>query len=145
MAIDTTLPGLFLLSFGAATLLPLGSEWLLAALVIKGEPLFACIATATLGNTLGALTSYLIGRSGSGWLMQHLLHTSAKQRQRAERWFSRYGSWALLFSWLPVVGDPLCLAAGVLRIPAWTFLVPVATGKLARYLAIAWLAVKSGL
>lgn len=129
---------LFLLGFLAATLLPLGSEWLLTALLAEGlEPLLL-VGVATVGNTLGALATYAIGLWGGPWLVERLLRVDARARQRAERFFARYGSWSLLFSWLPVVGDPLCLVGGVLRIRWPVFLLLVAFGKYLRYQLLAW-------
>jgi membrane protein YqaA with SNARE-associated domain len=130
---------LFLLSFCASTLLPIGSEWLLVVLLLKGgEPLTA-VAVASLGNSLGALTSYLIGLFSGRWLSENLLGISQKQQQRAGVWFARYGSWALLFSWLPLVGDPLCLVAGMLRHEFLKFILLVTAGKTARYALVATL------
>jgi len=131
-------PALFLVSFLAATLLPLGSEWLLAALLLKGfDPIFS-VALATLGNTLGGLTSYAVGLWGGSLLVRRVLGVEERARLRAERLYDRYGSWSLLFSWLPLVGDPLCVVGGVLRVALPRFLILVALGKLARYLAVAW-------
>ncbi|MBE0599134.1 MAG: DedA family protein, partial [Desulfuromonadales bacterium] len=110
------LPALFVLSFLAATLLPLGSEWLLAALLLKGvDPLWS-VTLATAGNTLGAMTTYAIGVWGGPLLIGRLLRIDLATRQRAERFYHRFGSWSLLLSWLPVIGDPLCLVGGVLRV-----------------------------
>jgi len=133
------LPALFLLSFAASTLLPLGSEWLLVAMLASGNEPLACLLVATLGNTLGGLTNYLIGLFGGDWLCHGLLHISTRQQQRAARWYQRFGVWSLLFSWLPVIGDPLCLLAGIYRLPLPWFILLVATGKGARYLALAGL------
>jgi len=133
---------LFLLSFLAATLLPLGSEWLLIALIIKGLDPLMLVLVATSGNTLGACSNYLIGRLGSNFLMAKFLHLGADDRERAERLFSRYGSWCLLLSWLPVVGDPLCLVAGMMKIAISRFTLLVATGKLARYALVTWAALE---
>ncbi|MCM2265464.1 MAG: DedA family protein [Desulfuromonadales bacterium] len=131
-------PALFLLSFLAATLIPLGSEWLLIALIIKGfEPSLA-VTVASAGNVLGACTSYLIGIYGSAYLTERVLRMNAADRGRAERFFSRYGCWSLLLSWLPVVGDPLCLVAGMMKVPIARFVLLVLTGKAARYAAVAW-------
>ncbi len=130
---------LFLLSFCASTLLPLGSEWLLVALLLNGSNPTGSVLIATLGNSLGAVTSYLIGRCGSDWLLTRLLRIDQAQQQRAQRWFNRYGSWALLLSWLPVVGDPLCLVSGSLRTPLGRFALLVTTGKGLRYASVALL------
>ncbi len=131
--------GLYLLSFLAATLLPLGSEWLLVTLLLKGLPAPTLIAVATLGNTLGACTTYVIGRWGSDCLERRVLRIDNLQRARAERFYRRFGCWSLLLSWLPVIGDPLCLVGGLLRVPFRYFLPLTAAGKFGRYLALALL------
>jgi len=135
-------PSLFLLSFLASTLLPLGSEWLLAAMLLQRHDPLTAVLVATTGNYLGACTSYWIGIFGGSLLAEKVLRIDASARARAERFFGRYGSWSLLLSWLPVVGDPLCLAGGLLRIPYLRFSLLVATGKLARYATVAWLTLK---
>ncbi len=135
-------PSLFLLSFLASTLLPLGSEWLLIAMVVRRYDPLTVVLVATTGNYLGACTSYLVGVYGGNLLAEKFLRIDGAARERAERFFSRYGSWSLLLSWLPVVGDPLCLAGGLLRIPFVRFSALVATGKVARYGVVAWLSLK---
>lgn len=135
-------PSLFLFSFLASTLLPLGSEWLLAAMLLQRHDPLTVVLVATTGNYLGACTSYWIGIFGGSLLAEKILRIDAPARARAERFFGRYGSWSLLLSWLPLVGDPLCLAGGLLRIPYLRFSLLVATGKLARYATVAWLTLK---
>lgn len=133
------LPALFALSFLASTMLPLGSEWLLVAMVVQKHDPVMTVMVATAGNYLGACTSYAIGIYGGDFLIRKLLRISDTERCRAERFFRRYGSWALFFSWLPVIGDPLCLAGGVLKVPFSRFSLLVASGKALRYSAVAWL------
>jgi membrane protein YqaA with SNARE-associated domain len=133
------LPALFLLSFIAATLLPLGSEWLLMALLANGHPPLTCVLVATVGNTLGAMTSYIIGYYGADWFATKVLRISTAQQDQAERWYRRFGTWSLLLSWMPVVGDPLCLLGGFYRVRCSWFLLLVAAGKGLRYLTIAGL------
>ncbi len=130
-------PALFLLSFLASTLVPLGSEWLLAVLLLHGFDASVVVLVATVGNSCGALTTYALGWWGGPFLVQRLLRISPESQQRAEQTFTCFGSWALLFSWVPVLGDPLCLAGGVLRVGLWRFLVLVAFGKFVRYLVVA--------
>ncbi len=137
-------PALFLTSFVASTLLPLGSEWLLAALLLQGGDPALGVAVATAGNTLGALTTYAVGLWGSPLFLDRLLRIDAPARERAEGFYRRWGRWSLLFSWLPVLGDPLCLAAGVLRVGFFPFLLPVAFGKFGRYLVVALLSLQGG-
>ena len=131
---DWTLFGSALLS---STLFPGGSEALLLYRLHQGADPLETVATATAGNVLGSLTTYGMGRFGRRAMQRR----SAKTEQhvaRAERWFARFGRPALLLAWLPVVGDPLCLVAGVLRVGVASFLVLVTLGKLARYAALAW-------
>ena len=130
-------PALFLLSFLASTLVPLGSEWLLAALLVNGFDPSIVVAVATVGNSSGALTTYAIGLWGGPFLVQRVLRVSPESQQRSEQYFVRYGSWALLLSWVPILGDPLCLVAGVLRTGFWRFIVLVSVGKFVRYLLVA--------
>jgi membrane protein YqaA with SNARE-associated domain len=118
---------LFASSFLAATLLPGGSELVLAGVLhLNPQQYWAALGVATLGNTLGGMSSYLIGRIIP---------------QRAElkgiKWIQRYGSPVLLAAWVPIIGDPLCVAAGWLRINPWLAALFMAIGKFARYLAIA--------
>jgi membrane protein YqaA with SNARE-associated domain len=133
-------PALFLLSFLASTLIPLGSEWLLVALIVQGFAPLPVVLVASAGNFLGACTSYAIGFCGSAFLTARLLRMGQAERLRAERFFTRYGVWSLLLSWLPVVGDPLCVVAGMMKVGFGRFALLVVTGKAARYAAVAWAA-----
>ena len=132
---DWTLFGSALLS---STLFPGGSEALLLYRLHQGADPLTTVATATAGNVLGSLITYAMGRFGRVAVARR----SAKTEQhvaRAERWFARFGRPALLLAWLPVVGDPLCLVAGALRVGVGSFVVLVTLGKLARYAALAWM------
>ena len=126
---DTSLAALFLAAFVSATVLPANSEIVLAA-VLKAHPerAFAALFLATLGNTLGGLTTYGIGR---------LIPQGKPHSPRLIAILRRHGAWALLLSWVPVVGDALCAAAGWLRVPVLAATLAMAVGKLARYLAVA--------
>jgi membrane protein YqaA with SNARE-associated domain len=132
-------PALFLLSFLASTLIPLGSEWLLVALLLQRYDPVTTVLIASAGNYLGGCTSYGIGLWGGPWLIRKLLQVDEATEQRAAQLYARYGSWSLLFSWLPVVGDPLCLVGGILEVGFARFSLLVFSGKLARYAAVAWL------
>ncbi len=127
---------LFAVSFLAATLLPLGSEWLLVAMLVNGSDPLASVAVATCGNSLGAGTNYLIGYRGGDWLNRKLLHLNPQRLEQARRWFKRYGSWTLLLSWLPVIGDPLCLVSGMLKTSLLRFTLLVVCGKGLRYYSL---------
>jgi membrane protein YqaA with SNARE-associated domain len=134
--IDHGYLALFILSFLASTVIPLGSEWLLAALIVKGFEPAAAIGVAAIGNTLGACTTYFIGLYGGDFLIRKIAKIDDHSRERAERIYSRYGSWSLLFAWLPVIGDPLCLIGGVLKVRFVLFTILVFAGKLTRYIAV---------
>lgn len=117
--------------FLSATLLPGSSEAaFIATLSLHQYSLYIVILVATIGNTLGGLTNYWIGL----WLPNRAVH---HQGHRVMNWLNRYGYWALLLSWLPVVGDPLCLAAGWLKMRFGPALLMIALGKAARYLLLA--------
>jgi len=127
----TSLWTLFASSFLAATLLPGGSEAVLfGVLKLHPEQLWPALAVATLGNTLGGLSSYLIGRV--------IPHRAALKGLAA---IQKYGSPALLLSWVPFIGDPLCVAAGWLRLNPWLSALFIALGKFARYLVVGVLTV----
>ena len=132
-------PGLFLLAFLAATILPLGSEWMLATLLLVGHDPVVSVIVATVGNSLGALTTYAIGVWGGPWLIERVLRVDPSRREQAERFYARYGIWSLLLSWLPVVGDPLCLVGGLMRVPLLHYVILVTIGKYVRYQTIAWM------
>ena len=134
-----SLSQLFVLSFLAATILPIGSEWLLLVMVMHGFSLPSVVITATVGNYLGACTTYLIGIWGSDFIIRTILRISDRQLERAENLYQKYGSWSLLLSWLPVVGDPLCLIGGVFRISIFRFSFLVFVGKFFRYAILALL------
>ena len=134
------LPALFGISFLAATILPVASEWLLVALIAGNANLPIAVAVATTGNTLGAITTWSIGMWGGTRIITDWLRIKENDRLRAQRWYRRWGSWSLLMAWAPVIGDPLCLAGGLLKVPFWRFALLTAAGKAARYGAVAWAA-----
>lgn len=135
--INYGLPALFVVSFLAATLIPVGSEWLLVAFIIKTGNIESAVTVATLGNYLGACTTYFIGAWGSVFLIKKVLGMDENKLNRATHFYNRYGSWSLLFSWVPIIGDPLCLVGGVLRLNFVLFSLFVFAGKLARYSIVA--------
>lgn len=139
LLLEYGLTGLFILSFLAATFLPVVSEAALGALILAGMDPYACVAAATVGNTLGAMATWGIGRWGSEPFLTRMLRLSAAQRERAVRLFARYGSWSLLLAWTPILGDPLCAVAGLFGLSLKRFVPPVLLGKLARYAALAYL------
>jgi membrane protein YqaA with SNARE-associated domain len=130
--------GLFLTAFIAATILPVQSEAVLAALMVSGRYSdVGLIGVATLGNTLGAVVNWIMGRGIERYRNSRWFPVSDKQLERAQVGFQKWGQFALLLSWLPIVGDALTVVAGVARLPLWRFLLIVGAGKLARYLVVA--------
>lgn len=141
---DTIAPlSLFILSFLAASLLPLGSEWFLIYLLSQGNssPLLL-VSIASVGNYLGAATNYFLGSGGSTFITKKIIRVNDQQLIRAKTIWAKYGSWSLLFSWLPIVGDPLCLIAGLLKMPFIKFSILVFLGKLCRYSIVAVIALQ---
>ncbi len=130
---------LFLSAFLSATLLPGSSEALLLLRLQNGAEAAPLLVVATLGNLLGSLTTYLLGRAGNAMVHARWLRIDETDMARAERWFGRWGRSSLLLAWLPIVGDPLCLIAGLMRVDPVSFVLLVGAGKLARYASLIWL------
>ena len=129
----------FIVSFLSATILPLGSEGLLLYYANDATlSVFSLWFWASLGNTLGGFSNWLLGLYLVRFQHKKWFPVKVKTRQKAERFFNRYGFWSLLFTWLPVVGDGIALVSGVLRTPIWYFLPLVFIGKAARYALILW-------
>jgi membrane protein YqaA with SNARE-associated domain len=127
---------LFVSAFAASTILPMSSEAVLGALAVAGTTdVWVLFGVATAGNTLGAVANWVLGRYAATWRTR-LTSLDEAKFQRASRWFNRWGIWCLLLSWLPVIGDPLTLVAGVLRTAFIPFVLLVLVGKAARYVAI---------
>ncbi|WP_340161855.1 YqaA family protein [uncultured Hoeflea sp.] len=129
---------LFLAALLAATLIPAQSESVLGGLVVLGEqPVVALVAVASLGNILGSVLNWLIGRGVENFRDRKWFPASQAQLERAQRQYQRFGYWSLLLAWVPVIGDPLTLVAGIMREPLWRFLILVSIGKVGRYIALA--------
>ena len=123
--------GLFLTSFAAATLIPMPSEAALYGyLMLHPDDAGLAVATATAGNTLGGMTTYVLGR---------VFPKSSKLNSKALAWTRRFGAPITFFAWLPFAGDVLAAAAGWLRIKWWAALAFMAAGRLARYVAVVFL------
>jgi membrane protein YqaA with SNARE-associated domain len=140
----TAYAGLFFSALIAATLLPMQSEAVLAGLIVasKQSPVLL-IVVASLGNILGAVINWLMGRGIERFKDRTWFPAKGAVLERAQNWYSRYGKWSLLLSWLPIIGDPLTVIAGVMREPLRTFIVLVAIGKITRYIFIAAVTLKA--
>ena len=129
---------LFASALISATLFPLGSEALLIYDIKEGYNLYLLIAVATIGNTLGSVINYFLGLKGEEYLISKNF-LKEKFIIKSKYYFDKYGSISLLFSWLPIIGDPITFVAGILKYDFKKFLVLVFIAKLSRYLVIAWL------
>ena len=134
------LGGLFLAAFAAATLIPAQSEAVLVALILSAnQPVWLLLLVATVGNVLGSAVNWAMGRFLFRFAGRRWFPASVTQIDRATGWYARWGHWSLLASWVPVIGDPLTLVAGVLREPFGRFLLIVTLAKGGRYLVLAWI------
>lgn len=130
------LPAVFIVAMVSATLIPMGSEPVLFAYVsLKPDDYWLAIAVATVGNTIGGMINWWLG------LLARNTYESLKGKtnSRAQVWLEKRGPPMLLLSWLPAIGDPLCLVAGWLRFNWLQCLIYMAIGKLLRYIILTWL------
>ncbi|MBU0462521.1 MAG: DedA family protein [Proteobacteria bacterium] len=130
--------GLFLASFLAATILPFSSEVVLGVLLSHDFSPYVTVFVATTGNVLGSVLNYGLGVLGSQILLNKLFGISTLEIGKAENRFKKYGVFSLLFAWVPIIGDPLTVAAGILKINFVLFLLLVTVGKFLRYVFVAW-------
>ncbi len=131
--------GLFVAAFLAATILPLSSEIVLTALLHIGLPPTTLVIVATTGNVVGSLINYAIGYWAGKKLAKRWLKVSDDDFRQSKQRLEKYGLFSLLFAWVPVVGDPLTVIAGVLRIKLVWFIILVTAGKLSRYIVITYI------
>ncbi|WP_027159569.1 YqaA family protein [Methylobacter luteus] len=129
--------GLFISAFISSTIAPGGSEAVLAYMVAEGSyKIEQLVMIATIGNTLGAMTTWGLGLLAAKKIPVATL--LSEKKQKALDVVRRRGVWALFFSWLPLVGDALCFAGGWLKLPLIPACLIILLGKFARYAAIAW-------
>ncbi|TCB52051.1 DedA family protein [Acinetobacter sp. ANC 4779] len=128
---------LFISAFGAATLLPLQSEGVLLALLAGGShSVIGLLFFASLGNILGSCVNWWLGFQIEHYKDKKWFPVSAQQMLKAQGIYQKYGYWSLLLSWVPIIGDPITLIAGLLRQNFWRFLGIVSIAKVGRYLFI---------
>lgn len=133
----TSYLGLFLAAFAAATLLPMQSEAALVAMLVSGHYLPVLLVTvATAGNVLGSVANWVFGRGIEHFRHKRWFPVSEAKLEKAQVMYRRYGYWSLLLSWVPLIGDPITLMAGVMREPFWRFLLLVILAKGGRYLVL---------
>ena len=130
--------GLFFAALLAATILPLQSEWLLVGLLIADEqPVWLLLTVATAGNVLGSTINWWLGKYLEKFQDRRWFPLTPTKLQQAIIWYQKYGRWSLWLSWVPIIGDPLTVVSGLMRVPMVSFLVIVTLAKLARYLLVA--------
>jgi membrane protein YqaA with SNARE-associated domain len=138
-----TLLSLFAVAFASATILPLQSELMLSALIVgKQHPLAALLLFAGTGNTLGAAVNWWLGRKIETYKDRPWFPVSPEKLAAAQARYRRFGKYSLLLSWLPVGGDALTVAAGLMREKLPVFLAFVAIAKFGRYFVLAWLVIR---
>ena len=131
---------LFIISFLAATILPFSSELTLAGLMLTSSyDNLLLLVVASLGNILGSVVNWILGFYSRNLSTKKWFPFKDKQIEKSSKWFNKFGRWSLLFAWVPIIGDPLTLAAGLLRVKFIEFLILVTIGKVSRYLVIFYL------
>lgn len=127
---------LFFSAFISATLFPLGSEALFIYDINEGYNIYLLLFFATIGNSLGSIFNYFLGLKGEKYLIRKKL-LSEKMILKSKNYFDKYGFYCLLFSWLPIIGDPLTFVAGILKYDLKKFVIIITLAKFLRYLFIA--------
>ena len=131
---------LFTISFLAATILPLSSEFMLAGLIATSNyDNLLLLIVASFGNVLGSIINWILGFYSRNLTIKKWVPFKGKQIENSSRWFNKFGKWSLLFAWVPIIGDPLTLVAGLLRVKFIEFLILVTIGKVSRYFLIYYL------
>lgn len=139
----TSYLGLFLAAFGAATLLPMQSEAVLVGMLLSDRYVISILlAVAIVGNVLGSVLNWVLGRCVERFRHRRWFPVSEAKLAKAQQSYLRYGHWSLLLSWVPIIGDPLTVVAGVMREPFWRFLLIVTLAKGMRYLVLAAVALE---
>ncbi len=126
---------LFISAFASATLIPLGSEALLIYDIKEGYNIYLLLLVATIGNSLGSLLNYYIGLKGEEYLVEKN-YLKEQKILKIKTYFDKYGGFAILLSWMPIIGDPITLIAGVLKYDIKKFIFLVILAKFLRYLVL---------
>ena len=131
---------LFVISFLAATILPFSSELTLAGLMATSSyDNSLLLIVASFGNVLGSVINWILGFYSRNLVIKKWFPFKETQIERSSKWFNKFGRWSLLFTWIPIIGDPITLAAGLLRVKFIEFVILVTIGKVSRYVAIFYL------
>ncbi|MCQ2195483.1 MAG: DedA family protein [Paludibacteraceae bacterium] len=135
--IDYGLWGMFLSAFLAGTLVPVSSEVVLSALIALGLNKYELVTTAIVGNTLGGMTCYWVGYMGKTEWLEKYYKIDHEKIVRAKIWIDKYGVWAGLFSWVPILGNLIVVTLGYMKVGQWKAWLSVCIGKAFRY--IVWM------
>ena len=131
---------LFLISFLAATILPFSSELTLAGFMATSNyNNLLLLIVASFGNVLGSVVNWILGFYSRNLSKIKWFPFKDEQIEKSSKWFNKFGRWSLLFAWVPIIGDPLTLVAGLLRVKFIEFIILVTIGKVSRYILIFYL------
>lgn len=132
---------LLIISFLAATILPFSSEVVLTTMYLSNSfETYLLLIFASIGNILGSITNWYLGKKITIFQDRKWFPVSPDQLSRSRKYFQKYGLWSLLLAWVPIIGDPLTLLAGVLKVRFGIFFLLVSISKISRYVFILYLA-----
>ena len=134
---------LFISSFLSSTILPGHSEITLTTLILLEKySQFLLIFFASFGNILGSVINWYLGFYITKFVNKSWFPFKKKQLDKASLWYLKYGKWSLFFSWVPIIGDPLTIVAGIFRVPFVIFITIVSISKVLRYIFVVYVALK---
>ena len=134
---------LFIISFLAATILPLSSELVLSTMLLTDSfDKYLLLVVASIGNILGSSVNWYLGKKILIFKDKKWFPANERQIAKGEIYFKKYGIWSLLLAWVPIIGDPLTVVAGILRVKFFTFLLLVSISKISRYIFLIFIIFK---
>ena len=134
---------LFIISFLAATILPLSSELVLSTMLLTDSfDKYLLLVVASFGNILGSSVNWYLGKKILIFKDKKWFPANERQIAKGEIYFKKYGIWSLLFAWVPIIGDPLTIVAGILRVKFFTFLILISISKISRYIFLIFIIFK---
>jgi len=134
---------LFIISFLAATILPLSSELVLSTMLLTDSfDKYLLLVVASFGNILGSSVNWYLGKKILIFKNKKWFPANERQIAKGEIYFKKYGIWSLLLAWVPIIGDPLTVVAGILRVKFFTFLLLVSISKISRYIFLIFIIFK---
>ena len=134
---------LFIISFLAATILPLSSELVLSTMLLTDSfDKYLLLVVASFGNILGSSVNWYLGKKILIFKDKKWFPANERQISKGEIYFKKYGIWSLLLAWVPIIGDPLTIVAGILRVKFFTFLLLISISKISRYIFLIFIIFK---